>query len=432
MIAGTVVAVIGASKWHATRNEYDYSGSSRFAWSLAFVVLLSLASYGAGLPDVVRSQREALRSSLIVLVTGAAGISIIQLIVGDALLPRLVIAIASVVLLPWYLACTAVAARGRAWREVRDRIVLVGSDEDAALLRDDLGTDGELPGALVACIRPSDVDGPGVSEKRLVTLAEETRATVIVLAREALGRDVIIHQAAELHERGVRIRSLTLFYEQWLGKLPLSELERTSLFYDIGELHRAVYGRASRILDIALSAWGLAVLAAVIPFVAAGDAIANRGPIFYRQARVGKNGREFQILKFRTMGPTAGETPNEWTTEDDPRITPFGRVLRKTHVDELPQLINILRGELSLVGPRPEQPHYVRELTVKLPFYDLRHLVRPGLTGWAQVKYGYAGTEGDALQKLQYEFYYLRHQSLAFDVKILFRTVRSVVGARGR
>jgi lipopolysaccharide/colanic/teichoic acid biosynthesis glycosyltransferase len=147
---------------------------------------------------------------------------------------------------------------------------------------------------------------------------------------------------------------------------------------------------------------------------------------------VGKNGHEFSILKFRTMRQTDAGRPNEWTTEDDPRITPFGRVLRRTHVDEIPQLLNIVRGDLSLVGPRPEQPHYVLELKEKLPFYDLRHLVRPGLTGWAQVKYGYAGTESDALQKLQYEFYYLRHQSLSLDLKILFRTVRSVLGARGR
>jgi lipopolysaccharide/colanic/teichoic acid biosynthesis glycosyltransferase len=163
-----------------------------------------------------------------------------------------------------------------------------------------------------------------------------------------------------------------------------------------------------------------------------GDLVANRGPLFYRQERVGKNGITFPILKFRTMRPQAGAQPSEWTTEDDPRITPFGRVLRRTHVDELPQLVNVLGGDLSIVGPRPEQPHYVRELVGKIPFYDLRHRVRPGLTGWAQVKYGYAGSESDALQKLQYEFYYLRHQNLTLDARIIGRTLRSVAGGRGR
>ncbi len=122
----------------------------------------------------------------------------------------------------------------------------------------------------------------------------------------------------------------------------------------------------------------------------------------------------------------------EWTSEADPRITPFGNLLRRTHLDELPQLWNFLRGDLAVVGPRPEQPGDVGELTEKLPFDDLRHLVRPGLTGWAQVKYGYASTQADALEKLQYEFFYLRRQSLAFDLQVMGHTVRNVLGQGGR
>ncbi len=178
----------------------------------------------------------------------------------------------------------------------------------------------------------------------------------------------------------------------------------------------------------------------------------------YRQPRVGKGGSEFMIFKFRTMtdhsggkkarlnasseaaasdtGTPGGADGNSaptttWTQQDDPRVTPFGKLLRHSHLDELPQVINILKGDLSMVGPRPEQPHYVMELSAKLPFYDLRHLVRPGLTGWAQVKYGYAGDERDALEKLQYEFFYLRHQSLSFDNRIILRTVRAMIGGQG-
>jgi lipopolysaccharide/colanic/teichoic acid biosynthesis glycosyltransferase len=155
--------------------------------------------------------------------------------------------------------------------------------------------------------------------------------------------------------------------------------------------------------------------------------------LFYRQTRVGKGGEQFEILKFRTMTAGVGDSaPTEWTREDDPRITPFGRLLRRSHLDELPQVVNILRGDLAVVGPRPEQPRYVAELVEKLPFYDLRHLVRPGLTGWAQVKYGYAGDEADAMEKLQYEFYYLRRQSLRLDARIMGRTIRSVLGGEGR
>jgi lipopolysaccharide/colanic/teichoic acid biosynthesis glycosyltransferase len=226
---------------------------------------------------------------------------------------------------------------------------------------------------------------------------------------------------------------LSLFYEEWLGKLPVSELERVSLFFDIGELHRARYGRAKRVLDFGLGLAGLVPLALCVPVVVVGNLLGNRGPLFYRQDRVGRFDSRFSILKFRTMVAGAdGGQPIEWTTEDDPRITSFGRVLRRTHLDELPQVVNILKGDLSVVGPRPEQPHYVAELEEKLPFYALRHLVRPGLTGWAQVIYGYAGDETDALEKLQYEFFYLRHQGIGLDLRIVGRTIRSVLGSQGR
>ena len=269
-------------------------------------------------------------------------------------------------------------------------------------------------------------------QRPLVESVVRSGATVVVLDRDAQGDESIVGQAAALHEAGIRVRTLTLFYDEWLGKLPVWELERVSLMFDIGELHRARYGRVKRLADVAFGLVGLVPFVVLLPFVLVGDLIANRGPLFYSQDRVGKNGATFKILKFRTMHPEGHTLANEWTSEDDPRITPFGHFMRRTHLDEIPQVINVLRGDLSIVGPRPEQPHYVRELAGKIPFYDLRHRVRPGLTGWAQVKYGYAGTEGDALQKLQYEFFYLRHQSLSLDARILGRTVRSVVGGRGR
>ena len=146
----------------------------------------------------------------------------------------------------------------------------------------------------------------------------------------------------------------------------------------------------------ALGAAGTVALAAVTPVVLIANRFGNRGPLLYRQNRVGKNGESFSILKFRTMRPDPDGLASEWTGADDPRITRFGTLLRRSHLAELPQVVNILRGELSVVGPRPEQPRYVDELNEKLPFYAMRHLVRPGLTGWAQVKYGYAGDERDA------------------------------------
>ena len=311
-------------------------------------------------------------------------------------------------------------------------MLVVSDSASASVLRQEISRSAEKPARLVGVISVADASPSGPGDQPLLTRAREEQITVVVLDREAQAETVLVSQAATLHSDGVRVRTLSLFYEDWLGMLPVSELERVSLLFDIGELHRGRYGRVKRVIDLCLALVALPFLCLSIPFVALGNLVANRGSLLYSQMRVGKNGELFRIYKFRTMRDAPLDAPAEWTAEDDPRITRFGRVLRVSHLDELPQVINILKGDLAVVGPRPEQPHYVEELRQKLPFYDVRHLVRPGLTGWAQVKYGYAGDESDALEKLQYEFYYLRHQSIGLDLRIVGRTIRSVLGRAGR
>ena len=433
--AGLAAIVLGLSKVHATSiadPRYDYTGSFRFTWSLAFIGGLCVAAYGAGLPDLVRSRRSTWLSSLAAPLLAAGGVSVVQLVVGDALLPRFVVFGVALLAIPWLVACASLAQRGQTREAGRDRVVVVGEPAAVALLRLDIGHAPERPASIVAVLHPDAADDVVDGRHPLVDVARATRATVVVLDRSGQVDERLVSQAATLHAAGVRIRTLSLFYEEWLGKLPAGELERVSLMFDIGELHRWRYGRAKRVADISIALLCLPVLLLVLPIVLLGNVVANRGPLLYRQQRVGRHGREFQILKLRTMVPDGERLADEWTVEDDPRITRFGGVLRRTHVDELPQLLNILRGELSLVGPRPEQPQYVAELTDKLPFYEIRHLVRPGLTGWAQVKYGYAGNEADALEKLQYEFFYLRRQDLALDARILGRTLRALLGGHGR
>ena len=175
---------------------------------------------------------------------------------------------------------------------------------------------------------------------------------------------------------------------------------------------------------------GMLALAVVVPMVAILDYFGNRGPLFYSQPRVGKDGIVFTIHKFRTMHP--GSDSSSWTEADDPRVGKVGRVLRRLHIDELPQMWNVLRHDLSIVGPRPEQPHYVEQLAKSIPFYELRHLVRPGITGWAQINYDYGASDIDVLEKLQYEFFYLRHQNLTLDLQIIGRTLRTVFENRAR
>jgi lipopolysaccharide/colanic/teichoic acid biosynthesis glycosyltransferase len=428
-VVGIVMAVLGASKVHAVAHGYDYTSSPRFAWSFGFVALLVIAAYGAGFPDLRQTRRSAWVGAIQVTVIATALFSAAQLVAGEGLLPRFVVGSVALFTVPWLVFCARLASTGAIRAEGQNRVFAVVSASDLAQLEDDLrwaaDSGSQLAGTMAPAAASTEVGG-----LPLVDAVRSSDGTVLVLCRHAQSDETIVAQAALLHESGVRIRTLSLFYEEWLGKLPISELERTSLMFDIGEVHRGRYGRAKRIMDVVIGAVGLVPLALAVPFVAIGNLFGNRGPLLYRQERVGKAGERFQILKFRTM--RQGSTAGDWTQDHDPRITPFGRLLRTTHVDELPQVLNILRGDLAVVGPRPEQPRYVDELNRKLPFYDLRHLVRPGLTGWAQVKYGYAGDERDALQKLQYEFYYLRHQRLALDLRIVGRTVRSVLGGAGR
>jgi lipopolysaccharide/colanic/teichoic acid biosynthesis glycosyltransferase len=427
-MVGTVGVVVTLGQLHALHHGYDLGAGTRLGWELVYAGGLCLGAYAVGLPDLPRSRRSRWISSIAAIALVALGISAAQLLLGTLLLPRFVLFGSAALLIPGYALFATVASDGRRLTEERDRVLVVAG-LDAV---DDLGL--ELDGqperfARVVASRTADEVGPGA----LVELARTTRASVIVLDRAAQSDETVLGQVAELHLAGARVRTLSLFYEEWLGKLPVSELERVSLLFDIGEIHRAHYMRAKRIVDLAFAVVGLVALAAVTPFVALGNAFGNRGTLLYRQERVGRDGRPFRILKFRSMRDAgSADGPSRWTTVDDDRITRFGRLLRRSHLDELPQVVNVLRGDLSIVGPRPEQPHYVDELRRKLPFYDLRHIVRPGLTGWAQVKYPYGADIADAREKLQYEFFYLRRQSVALDLRIIVRTVRNVLRQAGR
>ena len=434
LYGGIAVIVLALSKLHASRIAdvpYSWHSSSRFAWSIAYMIVLIVASYAVGLPDLVRSRRSALVAAIAASGMGAGAISVVQLATGDALLPRFVVFGTALVLLPWALLCAELAGAGSRSSRDRDRVLVVSGDDAASALGEELGQSPERPATLIAHLRVADAEPTGSGSRPLIDTARDGHASVVVLDHDALDAGSVVAQAASLHEEGVRVRPLAEFYEEWLGKLPISELERASMLFDIGEVHRARYARLKRVIDIPIAVVGMVPFVLSVPFVLVGNLVANRGPLFYRQERVGLGGQPFTILKFRTMSADAGAATS-WTTTHDARVTRFGGLLRRWHVDELPQMWNILRGDLAVVGPRPEQPHYVAELSEKLAFYDLRHLVHPGLTGWAQVKYGYAGDQSDALEKLQYEFFYLRHQSLTFDLRIIARTARSVITRGGR
>lgn len=384
----------------------------------------------AFLAAMVGAPRIGSRAQIVVSSTAAAALGLIagafiQLFVPESL-PRFVILVAGILTFVALVVLGEVFMRLRLAGTGAVRVAAVlGADDEAALLADAEDRDGyEREFLLVDVISRDDLDVD------LVGWCEEHEVELLVLGPVAILEPRIVDQAEKLHLAGVRIRALDDFYDEWLGRLPLSSLDRVALMVDIESLHGS-YRTVKRLVDLFSATVGILLFVALLPLVLIGNLVANRGPLFFRQPRVGKNGGQFAIWKLRTMAPGA-EDISGWTSNDDPRITPFGKVLRRTHLDELPQVFNIFAGRLSMVGPRPEQASYVEELAEKLPFYNARHIVTPGITGWAQVKYRYAASEEDAYVKLQYDLWYLRHESFTTDLKIMWLTIAHLIFGQGR
>jgi sugar transferase (PEP-CTERM system associated) len=230
---------------------------------------------------------------------------------------------------------------------------------------------------------------------------------------------------------GLAIEEADSFYERLTGKVSTGTLRPSWLIFSGRSRRMLPYSKIRRLLDVALSVLGLLLSLPLMVLAVIAIKLDSRGPILYRQKRVGQRNQIFTIMKFRSMRVDAEPDGPVWAGEDDPRITRVGRIIRKLRIDELPQFVNIIRGEMTFVGPRPERPEFVEMLEQKIPYYSQRHLVKPGLTGWAQIRYPYCASVEDAVQKLQYDLYYIKNQSLMLDVVTLFETTRIVLFGRG-
>ena len=255
---------------------------------------------------------------------------------------------------------------------------------------------------------------------------------VVVSLNEARGR-LPMDRLLDLRLQGaVTFDHLASVYEEYTGKIAVENLRPSWFIFSDGFRHTSASLAIKRAFDVVLSFVGLVVGLPIMAVVALAVRLTSRGPVFYHQERVGLNGRVFTVHKFRTMRDDAeAATGPVWSTANDTRVTPIGGFLRRTRLDEIPQLWNVFVGTLSFVGPRPERPSFVRELTEKIPFYGQRHVVKPGLTGWAQVRYTYGASIEDATEKLQYDLYYIKNMSLALDLVIVLETVKTVVLRRG-
>ncbi len=327
------------------------------------------------------------------------------------------------------------------WISTRRRVLIVGTDWAAMTIIGVIGRHAhdlyDIHGVIaepddgVKDICDVPVVGTGKDIRRLIFT--EQISELIVTSTHELSTE-IFQGVMDAYEQGAAIVPMPLLYERITGQVPVEHVINNwavVLPMDGDSIFNPQLA-VKRMLDIVISLIGMMVFVILLPILALIIRLDSPGDIFYSQERTGLNGRTFRIYKFRSMRSDAeAKTGAVFSRAGDPRVTRVGRFMRKTRLDELPQIVNILRGDMSIVGPRPERPEHIKRLTEKIPFYRTRLVIRPGLTGWAQVRYNYGSTDEDALIKLQYDLYYIRHQSLLLDLNIILRTVYKVLRMSG-
>ncbi|WP_328755735.1 TIGR03013 family XrtA/PEP-CTERM system glycosyltransferase [Geomonas propionica] len=266
----------------------------------------------------------------------------------------------------------------------------------------------------------------------LLQTAREHKACAIVVALAERRGVLPLQEMMRCKLNGLEVLDAPTFYEMVQGKLLLEEMTPSWIIFSRG-FHRTAFAKVyKRILDVILSLVGLLVVAPFFPLIALAIKLDSPGPLFFKQQRVGMGEKPFILYKFRSMCQDAERGGAVWAAKNDARITRVGAILRNSRIDELPQLYNVLKGDMSLIGPRPERPEFVEDLKRDIYYYSKRHTIKPGLTGWAQVRYPYGATVQDAIEKLRYDLYYIKNLSFFLDLQILFETVKVVLFGRGR
>ena len=330
------------------------------------------------------------------------------------------------------------AARQRYWiPEPSIRVAVIGSAAAATSLARELELANVTKYTVVGRIGNPDLaptGGPDEVEKlgdlgELSELVPDHRIHLLVMTSEVPRLNVFNEIAATCLHLPVRLWELSGFYEDVFGHVPVAEINASWFQYIMHPKYRYDPPASKRFLDLSLS---LTVALVMLPAMLLFALLIRRdgGPVLFKQVRIGEGGRPFTVYKLRTMKTGVSSAAAQWADADDPRVTRVGRFLRRTHLDELPQLLNVIRSEMSIVGPRPEQPEFVDRLERWVPFYTRRHLLKPGITGWAQVRCGYAGSDFGSAWKLCHDLYYLKHRSTALDLVILGETLRTLIADR--
>ncbi|MES2390790.1 MAG: TIGR03013 family XrtA/PEP-CTERM system glycosyltransferase [Acidobacteriota bacterium] len=430
---GAALLLLGPDTWLVLNFEFG-------AWKLAGVTVISLLfSYYFDLyePQRVSGRQEIYFRILLVLGFDCFVIWLMLLvfpemeIAGHGQVYLVGIALLTPVLIFW--------RRSYEWvvnlPQFRERVCVLGAGSLATSIvhtieqRPDLGME-------IVGWEPLEIAEPSERKKVWIKKLEEVGALHppverIITAMEDPRRELPVDELLNLRFKGKQIEDVGTLRERLSGKIQLEGLRPSTFLYSEGFRLKPSQQFARQIVSVSASAVGLLLFLPFFPLVVLLVKLSSPGPVFFKQTRVGAGGHTFQVVKFRTMYTNAEKEGAQWAVKNDPRVTRVGMFMRKTRVDEIPQLWNVLRGDMGFVGPRPERPEFVPMLSEALPFYYLRHLIRPGLTGWAQIRYGYGATMEEAREKLEYDLYYLKHMSLGLDLFIMFETIKTIVRRRG-
>ena len=312
----------------------------------------------------------------------------------------------------------------------KERVVFVGENDYTQDLLESVKKDGQY--VFAASLSNTDIKALG---KEIVEMYKTKKFDVLVdFTDKLLGDPKLTGKLLQYKLEGLQYYNYLEFYETYENKLPISHLSPKWFLENTGfEIYHNNFNlKAKRLLDLFFAMLIGIFAAPVIILAAIIVKLESKGPVFFIQERIGEGNKKFNIVKFRSMTTDAEKDGPQWASKNDNRVTKFGKIMRATRIDELPQLWNVLRGEMSFVGPRPEREFFIQQLEKEIPYYNLRHTVKPGLTGWAQVMYPYGASVEDAYRKLQYDLYYIKHHSIPFDVKVLLKTVTIVIFGKGR
>lgn len=328
------------------------------------------------------------------------------------------------------------------WKMFQRRVLVVGTDWSAGEIIHTIKKDRSRAYAVVGVIGEKSELGNQINGAEVIGSGEDISRLIaahniseLILSSTSDLSDKTFQGVMNAYERGVVITPMPILYERMTGRVPLKGMsDNWTVVLPFGQgAALGLYPLLKRLMDLALSLALIPLFLLVLPWAALLIKLDSRGNVFYRQTRVGLNGKPFCIVKFRTMAQNAESmTGAMFAQQNDPRVTRFGRIMRSSRIDELPQLYNVLKGDMTVVGPRPERPEHIARFEKQIPFYHTRHVAKPGLTGWAQVRYHYGSTDEDAIVKLQYDLYYIRHQSLSLDINIIVRTIGKVLRMKGR